>query len=95
MHLKFQLTPSKTPTGYFCTKLIFSRLYSLQLDIYSFGVLLTEMCTGVMPIVQQREEQINRVRNGGLRNLIRRCIQRDPRQRPSAEELITYFADRI
>ena len=54
-----------------------------------------EICIGVLPIVQQREEQIRRVQSIALRNLIRRCTQQDPRHRPNAEELITFFEDRI
>ena len=54
-----------------------------------------EMCIGVLPIVQQREEQIRRVQSTALRNLIRRCTQQDPRQRPNADKLITFFEDRI
>ena len=54
-----------------------------------------EMCIGVLPKVEQREEQIRRVQSIELRNLIRRCTQQDPRQRPNAEELITFFEGRI
>ena len=59
-----------------------------QLDVYSFGVLLCEMCTRDFPIPEQKEEQIVLVTDHVLRDLIRRCVQQDPEARPTMEEIL-------
>ena len=61
---------------------------SQQLDAYSFGVLLCEMCTRESPIPQQKEEQITLVTDHVLRDLIRRCVQQNPESRPTMEEIL-------
>ena len=59
-----------------------------QIDVYSFGVLLCEMCIRELPDPKQREEQVALVTNHVFRGLIRRCIQKDPEARPNMEEII-------
>ena len=59
-----------------------------QLDVYSFGMLLLEMCTRELPGPQQKEEQIALVPDHVLRGLIRRCVQQDPEARPTMEEIL-------
>ena len=59
-----------------------------QIDVYSFGVLVCEMCIQELPDPKQREEQVALVTNHMLRGLIRHCIQKDPEARPDMEEII-------
>ena len=63
-----------------------------QLDVYSFGMLLLEMCTRELPDPQQKEEQIALVTNHVLKRLIRWCVQQDPKARPTMEEILEFFA---
>ena len=56
--------------------------------MYSFGVLLCEMCIQELPDPQRRDQQIVMVTSRLLRALIRRCLQSEPESRPNMEEII-------
>ena len=60
-----------------------------QVDVYSFGVLLCEMCTREQPVPQQKQYQISLVTNGVLRELIMRCVARAPEARPTMSDVIS------
>ena len=60
-----------------------------QVDVYSFGVLLCEMCIRELPDPERRDEQVARVMNGVLRGLIRGCLQTELETRPSMEDVIS------
>ena len=62
--------------------------FRVQVDVYSFGVLLCEICIRELPDPDRRDEQVVRVKNRRLRALIRGCLQRDPEARPSMEDII-------
>ncbi|XP_068686295.1 probable serine/threonine-protein kinase DDB_G0271682 [Montipora foliosa] len=62
-----------------------------KVDVYSFGVLLCEMCIGEMPDPERREEQVLLVRNRLFRNLVRQCLQADPAMRPDMAQIIQEF----
>ena len=55
-----------------------------QMDVYSFGILLCEMCIRQLPATspQKRQEQIGRVSHTVLRNLVTTCARPDPDDRP-------------
>ena len=74
--------------NYFSVALQFSNSFCLQVDVYSFGVLLCEMCIRQLPDPQRRDQQIAMVTNRLLRALIRRCVQTEPETRPNMEEII-------
>jgi len=61
---------------------------TVKVDVYSFGVLLCEMCIQKSPEPERREHQIAMVKNGVLRALIRRCLHSEPEARPDMEEII-------
>ena len=56
--------------------------------MYSFGVLLCEMCIREMPDPERREEQVLLVRNRLFRNLVRQCLHADPAMRPDMAQII-------
>ena len=62
--------------------------FRVQVDVYSFGVLLCEICIREMPDPDRRDEQVVRMKNRWLRGLVRECLQRDPEVRPSMEDMI-------
>ncbi|XP_073233934.1 probable serine/threonine-protein kinase drkA [Porites lutea] len=61
---------------------------TVKVDVYSFGVLLCEMCIRQLPDPRRREEQVVLVTNSAFRGLVRRCLQREPRARPTMQEII-------
>ena len=61
----------------------------VKVDVYSFGNLLCEMCTEILPDRDWREEQVAMVTDRVFRTLVRRCLQRDPEARPSMDEIIS------
>ena len=56
-----------------------------KMDVYSFGVLLVEMCIGQLPEVkpEEREAQIKRIYWPAMVSLLRSCIQERPADRPT------------
>ncbi|PFX21241.1 Ubiquitin carboxyl-terminal hydrolase CYLD [Stylophora pistillata] len=62
---------------------------SSDVDVYSFGVLLCEMCVRELPDPERLKQQVVMVTNHELRSLIRKCLQLEPEARPSMEEIIT------
>ena len=62
-----------------------------KMDIFSFGVLLIEMCTDEFPETKQvnRERQIRSIPHAPFVALIRSCLQGNKDNRPSASDLIT------
>lgn len=59
------------------------------MDVYSYGVLLCEMFIRNLPVPKQRKKQVALVKNDEFRELIQRCIQREPEARPTMEEIIS------
>ena len=60
-----------------------------QVDVYSFGVLLCEMCIWELPDPQQREKQISRMGNHRqFQEIVVWCLQIEPGLRPNMEHII-------
>ena len=62
---------------------------SPKMDIFSFGVLLIEMCTARFPEVAARQALLDSIENHNFVELIGRCMSREIGSRPSASEIIT------
>ena len=61
-----------------------------KIDVYSFGVLLCEMCTfKQFTDPQKRLAQVNMVRDNDLRELVRRCLKTNLKERPDMTEIIS------
>ena len=63
-------------------------LQSPKMDIYSFGVLLVEMCTCSFPAPERRAELIESIEHPQLVGLIQQCLNTDRDRRPTAAQLI-------
>ncbi|KAL9975215.1 hypothetical protein ACROYT_G012347 [Oculina patagonica] len=61
---------------------------TVKVDVYSFGVLLCEMCIRELPDPERRGQQIAMVTNRLLRAFVRKCVQTEPGVRPNMEEII-------
>ena len=68
-------------------------LQSPKMDIFSFGVLLVEMCTTRFPEVADREHLIRSIQQPDMLALIRRCLAEDRDERPSASDIITELSE--
>ena len=64
-------------------------LQSPKMDIFSFGVLLVEMCTAHFPDIADQEHLIRSIQQPNMVALIRRCLAEDRSARPSARDIIT------
>ena len=62
---------------------------SPKMDIFSFGVLLIEMCSARFPEVAARQRLIRSIQYPHFVELIGRCMSREIGSRPSASEIIT------
>ena len=63
-------------------------LQSPKMDIYSFGVLLIEMCTYQFPVPERRAELIVTIEQPQLVEMIRQCLSDDRDRRPTAAQLV-------
>ena len=63
-------------------------MQTTKMDIFSFGVLLVEMCTAQFPEVATREAMIHSISERHCVDMIRGCIQEDQQQRPAASRII-------
>ena len=59
-----------------------------QIDVFSYGVLLCEMCTKEPPDPERRERQIASVWNKEIRAGIAQCTDKDPDNRPAMDYVI-------
>lgn len=59
--------------------------------MYSFGVLLCEMCIRELPDPDPQgiHNQIRQVTNGILQKPIKRCVKINPEERPTISEVIS------
>ena len=63
-------------------------LQSPKMDIYSFGVLLVEMCTCSFLAPERRAVLIESIEHPQLVDLIQQCLNTDRDRRPTAAQLI-------
>ena len=66
-------------------------IFYFQVDVYSFGVLLCEMCICKTPDPERRDEQVLLMTNDAFRNLVHECLKDDPAERPDMASIIQKF----
>ena len=57
------------------------------MDVYSYGVLLCEMCIRKLPVPECLDEQISSITNEHFQSLVRRCTDKEPKNRPSMQDV--------
>ena len=62
-------------------------------DIYSYGLLLIEMCSGSTPQVVSLNFLLESITWPEMNTLIRECIEPEPEDRPSMEEILPTMAE--
>ena len=64
--------------------------HSPKMDVYSYGILLLEMCLRELPESQpeRRKEQIQRIQWISMVSLIRRCTSERPAHRPTMSNIM-------
>ena len=70
-------------------------LHSAAMDIYSFGILLTEMATRLFPstVAHEREGSIQDIKWSSVKELVIRCTSTDPSLRPPTDTVLTLLRD--
>ena len=66
---------------------------SPKMDIFSFGVLLVEMCTACFPDVSDRERLIRSIQHPDMVELIQWCLTENKDARPSANDIIVELSE--
>ena len=61
---------------------------SPKMDVYSYGVLLLEMCCRRFPNPEECEALLQRVQQPTMVALIRQCMEREPTRRPTMSDII-------
>ena len=61
---------------------------SPKMDVYSYGVLLLEMCSRRFPNLEECEALLQRVQQPAMVALIRQCMEREPMRRPTMSDII-------
>jgi len=61
---------------------------SPKMDVYSYGILLLEICSQRFPDLEEREALLQQVHQPAMVAIIRRCLEREPSGRPNMSEII-------
>ena len=61
---------------------------SPKMDVYSYGVLLLEMCSRRFPNPEECEALLQRVQQPTMVALIQQCMEREPTKRPTMSDII-------
>ena len=61
---------------------------SPKMDVYSYGVLLLEMCSRRFPNPEECEALLQRVQQPVMVALIQQCMEREPMRRPTMSDII-------
>ena len=71
------------------------RKHSPAMDVYSYGVLVIEMCVHQPPglTVPDKQRQIDSISWSTMKDLVVRCVNEDRHKRPSISQVLTQLAN--
>ena len=80
--------------AYSAPEAVYPQQQSPKMDVFSFGVLLIEMCNGELPETNadMREAQIRCIQWQDMVSLVRQCIREKPTDRPSMQSIVSTFS---
>jgi len=58
------------------------------MDVYSYGILLLEICSQMFPDLEECKALLRQVHQPAMVAVIRRCLEREPSERPNMSEII-------
>lgn len=61
---------------------------SAKMDVFSFGVLLVEMCSGELAPAEHRDHLLASIRWPNMVALIQHCLRHEPQRRPNMNDVI-------
>jgi hypothetical protein len=59
-----------------------------QIDVFSYGLLVCEISICELPDEVEREGQIENIWNVEIKELVKRCTELEPQQRPTMQDVI-------
>ncbi|XP_028401023.1 probable serine/threonine-protein kinase DDB_G0281745 [Dendronephthya gigantea] len=62
-----------------------------KIDVFSYGILVCEMCICELPNQAKRKEQFGRISNANIKALVEACTRRDSKTRPAMEDAIDFW----
>ncbi|XP_028400797.1 probable serine/threonine-protein kinase DDB_G0271682 [Dendronephthya gigantea] len=65
--------------------------HSPKIDVYCFGLLVCETDTCELPDQAGIQNQIRRIQNAEIKDLVKLCTAKEPRQRPTMQEIIEHL----
>ena len=63
--------------------------HSAKMDVFSFGVLLVEMCSGELAPTEHRDRLLADIQWPAMVELIQQCLKHEPQRRPDMNTVIT------
>lgn len=81
--------------AFIAPEVILMSLISPKIDIFSFGIVLIQLCTGKMPKISTCDQLITTIHYQYWVQLIQCCIQKHQDRRPSATDVIKVLNDRL
>jgi len=67
------------------------KLQSPKMDVFSYGVLLLEMCSRKFPSAEERVEFLQRVKQPAMVVLIQQCLEHEPQRRPDMSQILEHL----
>lgn len=97
----YEMTGNTGSLRYMAPEVVLRKIYSEKVDVYSFGILIWQMATDVIPFKGlSRDDFITKVVKGGLRpplnitwpaafgHLLQECWNSDSKCRPSFSDIV-------
>ena len=87
---EYMHTPGAGNVSYASPEMANPLQQSVKMDVFSYGILLLEMCTGQFPDSKKQPSSLQQLDTSwpGMAGIVRGCLKMDPNQRPSMADLL-------